>query len=97
MPRLSRRLGVVIALICVVLILLFLTVKEVGRFSTSLPVTGLRAERASVPEELSLIIAALIVALLINYFCRDAESSVASATPSFWPIPLSRSLSALRC
>ena len=95
MARPSRKSAAVVALICIVLILLFLTVKEVGRYHTHLPVTNLRGERA-LPEEVSLIVAAVVVTTLISCKGGQSESSLITFGLSQWS-PTTYSLSALRC
>ena len=95
MARPSRKSAAVVALICIVLMLLFLTVKEVGRYNTHLPVTNLRAERA-LPEEISLIVTAVVVTILISCIGGQSESSLITFSLSQWS-PTSYSLSALRC
>ena len=96
MARLSRTLGVVIAVSCIVLMLLFLTVKEVGRFNAHLPFSSLRAQRA-LPEDISVVVAALVVVILISGMSGESESCLESPGLSFWSIPISHSFSALRC
>jgi hypothetical protein len=95
MARLSR-FGVVIAVICIVLILLFLTVKEVGRFATHLPLNGLRAQRA-LPEEIAFVVAVLLVTILISCKGDESESCLASSRLAFWSIPINLFFSSLRC
>ena len=95
MARPSRKSAAVVALICIVLMLLFLTVKELGRYYTHLPVTNLRAERA-LPEEVSLIVAAVFMTILISYTAGQSESSLITFGLS-QRSPMSYSLSALRC
>lgn len=96
MARLSRTLGVVIAITCIVLILVFLSVKEVGRFTTHLPTGSLRALRA-LPEELALLVAVLVLTVLISYVGSESESCLSSSWLSLRSIPISHSFSALRC
>jgi hypothetical protein len=96
MARLSRTLVVLIAATCIVLILLFLTVKEVGRFSAHLSVSSLRAQRA-LPEEISLVVTVLVLTVLISCARGESESFLASSALSLWFLRIGRFSSALRC
>jgi hypothetical protein len=98
MPRVFRKLGVCIAVLCIVLMLLFLTVKEVGRFCHALdPGTDIRAERASLTQEASLLLAALVIATVTIHVLRDTGLSLATVVHSPFPGPLSSPFSTLRC
>jgi hypothetical protein len=97
MAGLFRKLGVSIAILCIVLMLLFLTVKEVGRFCQTLdPGTELRVERASVPEEASLLFAALVVAAWAVHMFRNVLSLHSTVIQTPCSAPLSFSPSTLR-
>ena len=98
MPGVFRKVGVCIAVLCIVLMLLFLTVKEVGRFCQALdPGTDLRAERASLTQEASLLLAALVIATVIVQVFRNAGLSVATVVLSLFSSPLSLPFSTVRC
>ena len=84
-----------VALICIVLMLMFLTVKEVGGYYTQLPVASLR-EEGTFPQEISLIVAAVVVIILISYAGEQSECSLTCVGLSLWS-RTSYSLSALRC
>ena len=98
MAGVFRKLGVSVAILCIVLMLLFLTVKEVGRFCHSLdPGTELRAERASVTENALVLLAALVAVAVAIHLFEHAYSSAAAVAQSLCSTPLSCSFSTLRC
>ena len=96
MARLSRTLGVVIAITCIVLILVFLSVKEVGRFTTHVLNGSVRTLRA-LPEEIAILVAFLVLTLAISCKGGESESCLSSSGLSLRSIPISHSFSALRC
>ena len=98
MPGVFRKLGVSIALLCIVLMLLFLTVKEVGRFHHAFdPGTDLRAGRASLTQEASLLLAALVIVSVIIQALRNAGLSLATFLLAPFSGPQSPTFSTLRC
>ena len=102
MPGVFRKLGVSIAVLCILLMLVFLTVREQGQFSAAfVPGTGLISQRAAVPEQVALLLAALLVAASLVYvFSSVFSDSGPSNTPaplSLFSGPLREPLSALRC
>ena len=101
MAGLFRKLGVSVAVLCILLMLMFLTVREQGQFSAAfVPGTGLIAQRAAVPEQISLLLAALVIATLASplfHMFRTRKSSIPIPALSRCYISLSCSFSALRC
>lgn len=101
MPGVFHKLGVSVAVLCILLMLMFLTVREQGQFSAAfVPGTGLIAQRAAVPEQISLLLAALVIATLASplfHMFHTRKSSVPIPASSQWYTSLSCSRSTLRC
>jgi len=98
MPRMSRKLFVIIGLICILLALVYLTVREVGQFSALFtPGTGLKAQRAAISQQILLLAIALMAAFAAIRLKNAPRVAAPLAHVSETFDPLSSSISSLRC